>query len=164
MRIGLYPGSFDPITNGHVDIIRRSFALVDRLVVAIGVSATKKPFLPLEDRFDLIRQVCGPLADELGCELQTSQFSGLVVEAAREAGATVLIRGLRDGIDLSYETPMVSMNRTMAPEVETVFLTASPETSFISSTLVRQIAGMGGDFEAFVPGAVAAKMKERAAG
>lgn len=162
-RIGLYPGTFDPMTNGHLDVIRRGLKLVDHLIVAIGVNATKAPMLTLEERFELIEAEAGPIAKELGSKISTASFSGLVVNAADEHGATVIIRGLRGAVDFEYETQMVGMNRVMNPHVETVFLAASPETQFISSTLVRQIAGMGGDILPFVPKRVADKVLARVA-
>lgn len=157
-RVGLYPGTFDPMTNGHLDVIRRGLKLVDHLVVAIGVNATKTPLLSLEERFALIEAEAGPIAKEVGSKISTASFSGLVVDAADEHGATVIIRGLRGAVDFEYETQMVGMNRVMNPHVETVFLAASPETQFISSTLVRQIASMGGDITPFVPSSVKAKV------
>lgn len=162
-RIGLYPGTFDPMTNGHLDIIRRGLKLVDHLIVAIGVNATKTPLLTLEERFELIEKEAGPIAKELGSKISTASFSGLVVKAADEHGATVIIRGLRGAVDFEYETQMVGMNRVMNPHVETVFLAASPETQFISSTLVRQIAGMDGDISPFVPPHVKDKVLARVA-
>ncbi|MDP1628109.1 pantetheine-phosphate adenylyltransferase [Parvibaculum sp.] len=162
-RIGLYPGTFDPMTNGHLDIIRRGLKLVDHLIVAIGVNATKTPLLTLEERFQLIEQEAGPIAKELGSKISTASFSGLVVNAADEHGATVIVRGLRGAVDFEYETQMVGMNRVMNPHVETVFLAASPETQFISSTLVRQIAAMDGDISPFVPPHVKDKVLARVA-
>jgi pantetheine-phosphate adenylyltransferase len=157
-RVGLYPGTFDPMTNGHLDVIRRALKLVDHLVVAIGVNATKQPLISLEERFALIEAEAGPVAKEIGSKISTASFSGLVVNAADEHGANVIIRGLRGAVDFEYETQMVGMNRVMNPHVETVFLAASPETQFISSTLVRQIASMGGDITPFVPPLVKTKV------
>src|SRR5690606_33202173 len=153
-RVGLYPGTFDPMTNGHLDVIRRSLRLVDHLIVAIGINATKVPLLTLEERFQLIEKEAAPTAKKLGAKISTASFSGLVVDAADEFGANVIIRGLRGAVDFEYETQMVGMNRVMNPKVETVFLAASPDTQCISSTLVRQIAGMGGDITPFVPASV----------
>ena len=157
-RVGLYPGTFDPMTNGHLDVIRRGLKLVDHLVIAIGVNATKTPLISLEERFALIEAEAGPIAREVGSKISTASFSGLVVNAADEHGATVIIRGLRGAVDYEYETQMVGMNRVMNPHVETIFLAASPETQFISSTLVRQIASMGGDIAPFVPSSVKTKV------
>ena len=158
MRIGLYPGSFDPITNGHIDIIQRSLSIVDKLIVAIGVSATKTPIISFEDRVAMIEQEIGGLAKEKGVELSVVGFERLLVEEARKHNASLIIRGLRTAGDFEYEAQMTSMNRQMAPEVETVFLTASPEVSFVSSTLVRQILAMGGDISPFVPKCVLEKI------
>lgn len=157
-RVGLYPGTFDPMTNGHLDVIRRALKLVDHLVVAIGINATKQPLISLEERFALIEAAAGPIAKEVGSKISTASFSGLVVNAADDHGANVIIRGLRGAVDFEYETQMVGMNRVMNPHVETVFLAASPETQFISSTLVRQIASMGGDITPFVPPSVKTKV------
>jgi pantetheine-phosphate adenylyltransferase len=160
-RVGLYPGTFDPMTNGHLDIIQRALALVDHLVVAIGINASKAPMLTFEERAALIEAEAAPVARKLGAKISTTSFSGLVVDAADEHGASVIIRGLRGAVDYEYEVQMVGMNRIMNPRVETVFLTASPETQFISSTLVRQIAGMGGDISPFVPKRVEKKVLSR---
>lgn len=151
LRTGLYPGTFDPMTNGHIDIIRRSLSLVDHLVIAMGINASKAPLLTFDERVALIEAEIGPMAKKLGAKISTTSFSGLVVDAADAHGANVIIRGLRGSVDYEYEAQMVGMNRTMNPKVETVFLSASPETQFISSTLVRQIASMGGDISPFVP-------------
>jgi len=160
-RTALYPGSFDPLTNGHVDMLRAGFSLCDRLVVAIGVHPAKEPMLSVDDRLELIETVAGPLADEAGATVEACTFDNLVVDFAREVGATILIRGLRDGTDLDYEMQMAGMNGTMAPGVQTVFLPASPEARHITATLVRQIAAMGGDIEPFVPAPVAKRLRLR---
>jgi len=154
-RIGLYPGTFDPITNGHLDIIRRAMMAVDHLVVGIGVHATKSPLLPLAIRQNFIESEARPMVEAAGGALSITTFSGLVVDAARDAGASVIVRGLRGATDFDYEAQMDGMNRVMNPDVETVYLMASNETRSISSTLVRQIASMGGDIAPFVPEAVA---------
>ncbi|WP_375457862.1 pantetheine-phosphate adenylyltransferase [uncultured Enterovirga sp.] len=160
-RTALYTGSFDPVTNGHVDVIRHAVRLVDRLVVAIGVHPAKAPLFTVEDRTEMLHEVCRPFADEAGTALEVTTFGGLAVEAARAHGATVIIRGLRDGTDLDYEIQMSSMNETMAPAIQTVFLPASPPVRPITATLVRQIAAMGGDASPFVPPAVAARLRAR---
>ena len=149
-RTGIYPGTFDPMTNGHIDIIRRSLALVDHLVIAMGINATKSPLLSFEERKLLIESEIAPIAKKLGAKISVVAFSGLVADAADEHNASVIIRGLRGSVDYEYEAQMVGMNRVMNPKVETIFLSASPETQFISSTLVRQIAAMGGDISNFV--------------
>lgn len=158
-RTALYPGSFDPLTNGHVDMLRASLRLCDRLIVAIGVHPAKAPMLPVDDRLELIEAVAGPMAKEAGVAFEACTFDNLVVDFAREVGATILIRGLRDGTDLDYEMQMAGMNATMAPGLQTVFLPASPEARHITATLVRQIASMGGNIEPFVPAAVARRLR-----
>ncbi|HLZ00924.1 MAG TPA: pantetheine-phosphate adenylyltransferase [Bradyrhizobium sp.] len=160
-RIALYPGSFDPVTNGHLDVARRAVQLCDRLIVAVGVQPTKKPLFSTEERFAMIREVFGPVAAAAGCTLDTATYDGLTVTAARKAGATIMIRGLRDGTDLDYEMQLAGMNETMAPEVHTVFVPASAPIRPITATLVRQIASMGGDVSAFVPASVAASLKAK---
>lgn len=151
MRIGLYPGSFDPVTLGHVDIVRRAAQLVDRLVIAIGAHHSKGPFFTDEERIALARAALEPVASELGIELDVVVYDGLTVETATAAGATVVFRGLRDAGDFDYEMQMAGMNAALAPEIETVFLAASPGTRHIAASLVRQIAAMGGDVSPFVP-------------
>jgi len=160
-RTALYPGTFDPLTNGHVDMLRAAFRLADRLVVAIGVHPSKAPLLPASDRMELIETVAKPMARAAGVDVVVRTFDNLVVEFARDAGATILIRGLRDGTDLDYEMQMAGTNSTMAPWLQTVFLPASPEARHITATLVRQIASMGGDITPFVPAPVAERLKRR---
>ncbi|NNF79927.1 MAG: pantetheine-phosphate adenylyltransferase [Rhizobiales bacterium] len=155
MRTGYYPGSFDPVTNGHVDVIARACGVVDKLVLAVGVSHTKKPFLPAETRVALLQQVAEPIGTERGCEIAVETFDNLVVDAARVAGASILIRGLRDATDYAYEMQMAGMNGELAPDIETVFLPASGPVRHIASSLVKQIASMGGDISGFVPDIVA---------
>jgi len=160
-RIALYPGSFDPVTNGHLDVVRQAVGLCDRLVVAIGVHPGKTPLFSVEERLAMVREVFEPVAASAGCELDCTTFDDLTVTAAKRAKATILIRGLRDGTDLDYEMQIAGMNETMAPQVRTVFLPASPAVRPITATLVRQIAGMGGDVSNFVPKAVAKRLKTR---
>jgi pantetheine-phosphate adenylyltransferase len=160
-RTALYAGSFDPVTNGHLDVVRHAVRLADRLVLAIGLHPGKAPLFSADDRLAMLQDTCAPLAREAKCELSCITFSDLVVETARKAGATILIRGLRDGTDLDYEMQMAGMNSAMAPEVLTVFLPASPMVRPITATLVRQIAGMGGDVSAFVPAPVVARLKKK---
>jgi pantetheine-phosphate adenylyltransferase len=160
-RIALYAGSFDPVTNGHIDVVRQAVRLADRLVLAIGVHPGKIPLFSAEERLAMLGETCGPIAKAAGCEIACVTFDDLAVTAARRAGANVLIRGLRDGTDLDYEMQMAGMNDSMAPEVQTVFLPASPLVRPITATLVRQIAGMGGDVSAFVPASVAARLAKK---
>lgn len=160
-RIAFYAGSFDPVTNGHIDVVRHAARLVDRLVLAIGIHPGKAPLFTAEERLTMLQETCSAVARSAGCEIECVTFDGLVVEVARHAGATLLIRGLRDGTDLDYEMQMAGMNEAMAPDVATVFLPASPLVRPITATLVRQIAGMGGDVSAFVPASVAERLKVR---
>jgi pantetheine-phosphate adenylyltransferase len=157
-RIALYAGSFDPLTNGHVDIIKSAGSVCDELIVAIGVHPGKAPMFGVEERTRLLKEVFSELAPAPKCKLSVRPFSGVAVEAARAAGAALLLRGLRDGTDLDGEMRMAAMNALMAPEIKTVFLPASPDVRHISATLVRQIASLGGDPSPFVPKAVAAAL------
>ena len=158
-RIALYPGSFDPVTNGHLDVVRHAVGLCDRLVVAIGVHSGKKPLFSTEERLAMVRAAFEPVAAKAGCGFDATTYDNLTVTAARKAGATIMVRGLRDGTDLDYEMQLSGMNETMVPEVHTVFVPASVAVRPITATLVRQIAAMGGDVSAFVPPAVAAALK-----
>ncbi|WP_075996463.1 pantetheine-phosphate adenylyltransferase [Salaquimonas pukyongi] len=160
IRIALYAGSFDPLTNGHVDVIRQALALADRVVVAIGVQASKKPVFSFEERAKLIEQSVSERVDVSG-RVSVISFSGLVVNAARENGATVMVRGLRDSTDFNYEMQMAGMNSAMAPDVQTVFVPASAGLGHITGTLVRQIASMGGDVSGFVPAVVDKALKQK---
>jgi pantetheine-phosphate adenylyltransferase len=162
-RVALYTGSFDPITNGHVDVIRAALCLCDRLVVAIGVHPGKAPLFTAQERVDMIEDVCAPYAGKANCELEVVTFNGLAVEAARETGAGLIVRGLRDGTDLDYEMSMAGMNSAMSPEVQTVFLPAGLAVRHITATLVRQIGLMGGDVSAFTPPLVAEALRAKAA-
>ncbi|MDB5591680.1 pantetheine-phosphate adenylyltransferase [Enterovirga sp.] len=157
----LYSGSFDPLTNGHLDVARRACTLAERVVVAIGIHSSKTPLFSTEERAAMIRDVLGPVAADHGVGLEVVTFSGLAVDAARQAGATLIARGLRDGTDFDYEIQMSSMNETMAPDIQTVFLPPTPAVRPITATLVRQIAQMGGDVSAFVPAAVAERLRAR---
>jgi pantetheine-phosphate adenylyltransferase len=156
-----YPGSFDPLTNGHLDVLRHAFRLTDRLIVGIGAQPSKTPMFSVEERAELIRDVASPLAEAAGATLEVVAFDDLVVFAARRLGASILIRGLRDGTDLDYEMQMAGMNEAMAPDVLTVFLPSSPMVRPITATLVRQIASMGGDITGFVPPSVARKLRQK---
>ncbi|MGH6838655.1 MAG: pantetheine-phosphate adenylyltransferase [Methylocella sp.] len=155
IRVALYAGSFDPLTYGHVDVIESAGALCEELVVAIGTHPGKTPMLGAKERAGLVEQVCGSLPVAFACKLSVRTFSGLAIETARAVGASVMLRGLRDNTDLDAEMRMAAMNATMAPEIKTVFVAASPAVRHISATLVRQIAWLGGDVSAFVPEAVA---------
>ena len=158
-RTALYTGSFDPVTNGHADVILQGAALADRIVLAIGVHPGKSPLFSPDEKAELLRAVCADLKLPVAIEIVT--FDGLAVEAARGAGATLILRGLRDATDFDYEMQMAGMNAAMAPEIRTVFLPASGPTRHISGTLVRQIAKMGGDVAPFVPASVVGPLKAK---
>ena len=160
-RTGLFAGSFDPVTNGHLDVVDNAVRLVERLVLAVGIHPGKTPLFAADERLAMLAEICAPLARAAGCQLACVTFDDLVVTAARREGATVLIRGVRDATDFDYEMQMAGMNGAMAPEMRTVFVPASPAVRPITATLVRQIARMGGDVAAFVPGPVAARLKNR---
>ena len=160
-RTALYPGSFDPVTLGHIDIIRRAARVADRLVVAVGVHHGKAPLFPAEERVAMLRDAISASRDGAGATVEVVTFSGLVVDAMREAGAGLLVRGLRDATDFDYEMQMAGMNAAIAPEVQTVFLPASPAVRPITATLVRQIASMGGDVGGFVPPSVADRLRAK---
>lgn len=160
-RTALYAGSFDPVTNGHLDVVRQAARLAETLVLAIGTHLGKAPLFTAEDRIAMLEETCKAVAKQANCELRCITFADLVVAAAKREGATILIRGLRDGTDLDYEMQMAGMNGAMAPDIQTVFLPASPNVRPITATLVRQIAGMGGDISSFVPAPVAARLKKK---
>lgn len=150
-RTALYPGSFDPLTNGHLDVIRQGAALFDQIVVAIGVHHGKAPTLTFEERAELLRNACVGLKLARPCHFDVISFAGLVVDAARSRGASAILRGLRDGTDFDYEMRMAGMNGALAPDVHTIFIPSSPGLRHVSATFVRQIAALGGDVSAFAP-------------
>lgn len=163
MRIAFYPGSFDPVTNGHMDVLMRAYAVADKVVVGIGVHPGKSPLFTFSEREEMLRRAVEAhgVAPEL---FEVVSFQNLVAIAALEHGAKVLIRGLRDGTDLDYEMQMAGMNLTLAPELSTIFVPASPASRHITATLVRQIAKLGGDVSAFAPAHVADALHARASG
>jgi pantetheine-phosphate adenylyltransferase len=158
-RIGFYPGSFDPVTFGHLDVIARAARLVDRLVLGVGVHHGKHALIAAGQRIALLDQVTRPIAEHTGVKISIETFDGLAVDAARNAHASLIIRGLRDATDFDYEVQMGQMNGALAPDIETVFLAASPATRMIASSLVKQIARMGGDVTLFVPKEAVAVVK-----
>ncbi len=160
-RTALYTGTFDPVTNGHLDVVRRAGHLADKVVVAVGIHSSKVPIFSVDERLAMLREVCAPVLAETGTDLEVTTFSDLAIAAARRHGATLIIRGLRDGSDLDYEMQMGAMNETMAPDVQTVFVPASPAVRPITATLVRQVAAMGGDVTAFVPPSVAHRIRAK---
>jgi len=163
-RIALFPGSFDPVTNGHLDLVKQAARLADRLVLAIGTHPGKAPLFEAQERLAMLQETCGPLARAQGCDLACITFADLVVATAQREGATMLIRGLRSATDFDYEMEVAGMNAAMAPAVQTVFLPAAPAVRPITATLVRQIAAMGGDVSPFVPPSVALRLKQKFAG
>lgn len=156
-RVALYSGTFDPLTYGHLDVLRQGVALFEKVVVAIGVHPGKSPWLTFEERAETIAAVSA--GEGFAGQVEATSFDGLVVEAARAAGACAILRGLRDGSDFDYEMQMAGMNGTLAPDIRTIFLPASPGLRHISGTLVRQIAALGGDVSAFAPAASVEALK-----
>ncbi len=160
-RTGFYSGSFDPVTLGHADVIARALQLVDKLVIGIGVHPGKAPMFTVDERIDMLKRETAPLLAN-GSTVEVVTFAGLTVDAARDAGASVIFRGLRDATDFDYEMQMCGMNGAMAPAIGTVFLPASPGVRHITATLVRQIAQMGGDVTKFVSADVAKRLAAKA--
>jgi pantetheine-phosphate adenylyltransferase len=161
MRIGLYPGTFDPITLGHVDIIGRAMALVDRLVIGVAVNRDKRPLFTLDERVAMVEAECTAIAARTGGEIVVHPFENLLIDCARDVGAGVVIRGLRAVADFEYEFQMVGMNRALDQRIETVFLMADAQRQAIASKLVKEIARLGGDVSKFVTPAVAAALTAR---
>ena len=159
MDKAIYPGTFDPITRGHEDLVRRASQLFDRVVVAVAVSSGKKPSFTQKERVDMVRQV---LADCRNVEVMA--FSGLLMEFSQQQNATVILRGLRAVSDFEYEFQMAGMNRSINPEIETVFMTPSEQYMFISATIVREIALLGGSVDKFVHPLVAAQLRKKIEG
>jgi len=150
MRIGLYPGTFDPITMGHIDIIRRAAALVDRLVIGVAINRDKGPLFTLEERVEMIEAECVSLSEQTGIEIVVHPFENLLIDCARDVDASIIIRGLRAVADFEYEFQMVGMNRSLDDSVETVFLMAEARHQAIASKLVKEIARLDGDVSKFV--------------
>jgi len=150
-RIGIYPGTFDPPTNGHLDIIARAARLVDRLVIGVAINAGKGPMFALQERVDMVLAEVGPIAERNGTHIEAKPFSSLLLHFARAEGARLIIRGLRALSDFDYEFQMTGMNARLDPEVETVFLMASEKHQFIASRLIKEIAMLDGDVSPFLP-------------
>jgi pantetheine-phosphate adenylyltransferase len=154
MRVGLYPGTFDPVTLGHLDIIRRACSLVDKLVIGVAINRDKGPLFKLEERVAMIEAECVALSEQTGCVIVAHPFENLLINCAKDVGATIIIRGLRAVADFEYEYQMVGMNRQLDDTVETVFLMADAQHQAIASKLVKEIARLDGDVSKFVPAAV----------
>lgn len=161
MRIGLYPGTFDPVTLGHLDIIRRACTLVDKLVIGVAINRDKGPLFTLEERVDMITAECAKLSDQTGVEIVAHPFENLLIDCANDVGAQIIVRGLRAVADFEYEYQMVGMNRVLDSSVETVFLMADAQHQAIASKLVKEIARLGGDISKFVTPAVRDALKSK---
>jgi pantetheine-phosphate adenylyltransferase len=149
-RVGFYSGSFDPVTLGHTDVIRRAARLLDKLVIGIGVNPGKSPMFTASDRIAMLEDEIRPISQETKTKIGVVTFAGLAVDAAAAHGASIIIRGLRDGTDFDYEMQMASMNGEMAPDIQTVYVAASPAVRHIAANLVRAVVSMGGDPSPFV--------------
>jgi len=160
MRRAIFPGSFDPLTNGHLDVISRSAPLFDEMIVAVLNNADKRPMFSVEERCEMIRQVL-PTIDVDGCTLIVDSFSGLTADFAKRSGATAIVRGIRAVSDYEYELRMALMNRRLEPSIETVFLMAGEEYSYVSSTLMKQVFELGGRVEGLIPELVESRMREK---
>lgn len=161
LRIGLYPGTFDPIHNGHLDVIARAARLLDKLVVGVAVNPGKGPMFTLEERVKLVEAEIAEMSTRNGMLVEVLPFNGLLIHFARKMGANVIVRGLRAVSDFDYEFQMAGMNYRMDPEIETVFLMASERHQFIASKLVKEVALLGGDFSSFVPPLTMSRVAER---
>lgn len=161
MRTGLYPGTFDPVTNGHLDIISRGCQLVDRLVIGVAINRDKGPLFSLDERVAMIEAEVVPIAARTGVEIVAHPFENLLIDCASDVGAGVIIRGLRAVADFEYEFQMVGMNRALNDSIETVFLMAEPQHQAVASRLVKEIARLGGDVGAFVPDSVTKALRAR---
>ncbi len=161
MRIGLYPGTFDPVTLGHVDIIQRGMALVDRLVIGVAINRDKGPLFTLEERVAMVEAECAAIIAKTGGEIVVHPFENLLIDCARDVGATIILRGLRAVADFEYEFQMVGMNRALDASIETVFMMADARRQAIASKLVKEIARLGGDVSKFVTPPVEAALKRK---
>ncbi len=161
MRIGLYPGTFDPITLGHIDIIRRASLLVDRLVIGVAINRDKAPLFTLEERVEMLDKDCADLSEQTGTEIIVHPFENLLINCAHDVGAQVIVRGLRAVADFEYEFQMVGMNRSLDNSIETVFLMAEAKHQAIASKLVKEIARLDGDISKFVTPHVANRLLKK---
>ena len=161
MRIGLYPGTFDPVTLGHIDIIQRAAPLVDRLVIGVAINRDKGPLFSLEERVDMVQAECTAITAKFGGEIVVHPFENLLIDCARDVGAQLIVRGLRAVADFEYEFQMVGMNRALDSSVETVFLMADARRQAIASKLVKEIARLGGDVSKFVTPPVNSALRAR---
>lgn len=161
MRTALYPGTFDPITKGHVDIIRRAAALVDRLVIGVAINRDKGPLFSLEERVAMVEAECAVLVKGTGCEIVVHPFENLLIDCANDVGAKTIVRGLRAVSDFEYEFQMVGMNRAMDSTIDTVFLMAEVKHQAVASKLVKEIARLDGDISKFVTPAVETALKAK---
>lgn len=162
MRRAIFPGSFDPLTNGHLDIIRRSVPLFDEIVISVLNNPDKHPMFTVEERCEMIREIVPTLGGN-GCEIRVASFSGLTAHFAREMQATAIVRGIRAVSDYEYELRMALMNRKLEPEIETVFLMAGEEYSYVSSTLMKQVVELGGRVEGLIPESVERRIRQKLA-
>lgn len=161
MRIGLYPGTFDPITLGHIDIIQRAMAMVDRLVIGVAINRDKAPLFALEERVAMVEEECREIAARVGGQIVVHPFENLLIDCARDVGAGIIVRGLRAVADFEYEFQMVGMNRAMDSSIETVFLMADARRQAIASKLVKEICRLGGDVSKFVTPSVGVALERR---
>jgi len=159
MRVGLYPGTFDPITNGHIDIIGRAVKLVDKLVIGVAINADKNPLFSLEERVAMVTEEARAVSD--GAEVVVEPFDTLLMRFAEECGAQIIVRGLRAVADFEYEFQMTAMNQQLNRDIETVFLMADPRHQAVASRLVKEIARLGGDIAPFVPAKIASRLKAK---
>jgi pantetheine-phosphate adenylyltransferase len=164
LRVGLYPGTFDPVTNGHLDVIARAARLLDKLVVGVAISTGKGPLFTLDERVEMVQAEIASIATQNGMVIEVLPYDTLLIDFARKVGASMIVRGLRAVTDFDYEFQMAGMNYRMAPDVETIFLMASERHQFIASRLVKEVAMLGGDISSFVPPLTHQRMLQRIRG
>ena len=164
LRVGLYPGTFDPVTNGHLDVIARAARLLDKLVVGVAINTGKGPLFTLNERVEMVEAEIAGIATDNGMVIEVMPFDTLLVDFARRVGASMIVRGLRAVSDYDYEVQMAGMNYRMAPDIETVFLMASERHQFIASRLVKEVAILGGDISSFVPPLTLERVLQRVRG